>query len=70
MRRFNLRRLDDETGISGVGIVTEGVQFTDGSCAMRWMTSTSSVCFYKSIEDVIIIHGHGGKTVVEWQDDE
>ena len=70
MRRFNLRRLDDETGISGVGIVTEGIQFTDGSCAMRWMTSTSSVCFYKSIEDVIIIHGHGGKTVVEWQDDE
>jgi len=70
VRRFNLRRLDDETGISGVGIVTEGVQFTDGSCAMRWMTSTSSVCFYKSIEDVIIIHGHGGKTVVEWQDDE
>lgn len=70
MRRFNLRRLDDETGISGVGIVTEGVQFTDGSCAMRWMTSTSSVCFYKSIADVIIIHGHGGKTVVEWQDDE
>jgi len=70
LRRFNLRRLDDETGISGVGIVTEGIQFTDGSCAMRWMTSTSSVCFYKSIEDVIIIHGHGGKTVVEWQDDE
>jgi hypothetical protein len=70
VRRFNLRRLADATGISGTGLVTEGIQFTDGSCVMRWMTSTSSVCFYKSIEDVIIIHGHGGMTVVEWQDDE
>jgi hypothetical protein len=70
LRRFNLRRVEDETGISGVGIVTEGVQFTDGSCAMRWVTETSSVCFYKSIEDVISIHGHGGKTQVEWQDNE
>jgi hypothetical protein len=37
---------------------------------MRWITETSSTCFYKSIEDVIIIHGHGGKTQIEWQDDE
>jgi hypothetical protein len=68
MRRFYLRRLEDETGISGTGLVTEGVMFTDGSCAMRWMTDRSSVAIYASIEDVVAIHGHGGKTVVEWVD--
>lgn len=68
MRRFNLRRLEDETGISGTGIVTEGVVFTDNSVVMRWLTDTSSVAFYNSIEDVIIIHGHNGRTIVEWID--
>lgn len=69
MRRFNLRRLEDETGISGTGIVTEGVQFSNGNCVMRWLTTTTSVAFYNSIEDVVLIHGHNGRTVVEWIDE-
>lgn len=68
MRRFYLNRIEDETGISGTGIVTEGVQFSDGSCAMRWIGSKTSLCFYKNIQDVIDIHGHQGKTVVQWVD--
>lgn len=70
MRRFHLQRNEDESGVSGTGIVTEGVEFSDGSCAMRWMTNTSSTTFYSSIEDVVTIHGHGGKTVVVWIDPE
>jgi hypothetical protein len=69
MRRFHLKRLEDETGVSGTGIVTEGVEFSDNSCVMRWMTETSSTTVYDSIEDVITIHGHGGKTIVVWQDE-
>lgn len=70
MRQFHLRRLEDETGISGTGIVTEGYQFqANGICAMRWLSDKSSVAFYASIDDVIAIHGHGGKTVVEWSED-
>ena len=30
MRRFVLRRLVDDSGISGVGIVADGVEFDDG----------------------------------------
>jgi len=66
MRIFHLKRIEDETGISGTGLVTEGVEFSDGSCAMRWMTETTSTGFYKNIDDVVHIHGHGGKTVVVW----
>ena len=70
MRRFNLNRLDDETGISGKGIVTEGYQFNSGICVMKWLTGTSSVAVYASIDDLVIIHGHNGKTVVEWDSEE
>jgi hypothetical protein len=66
MKLFQLIRKVDVSGKSGTGTVTEGVIFTDGSVAMRWCTNVSSVCFYKSIEDVIEIHGHEGATVVQY----
>lgn len=68
MRNFRLKRNYDSSGVSGTGYVTEGVVFSDGSVAMRWLTNVSSVCFYKSIFDVIEIHGHDGATVVEYID--
>jgi hypothetical protein len=68
MRRFFLDRMEDETGVSGSGLVAEGVVFWDGTVAMRWRTGTSSTAVYDCIEDVETIHGHGGKTVVRWED--
>jgi hypothetical protein len=68
MRRFLLDRIEDETGVSGTGIVANGIQFDDGTCVMVWLTSTSSVAWYNSIEDVEYIHGHGGKTQIVWSD--
>jgi hypothetical protein len=70
VKRFHLRRIEDETGISGTGIVTDGLVFEDGSVIMKWNTETTSVGIYQSIEDVIIIHGHGGRTVVDWVDED
>ena len=70
MKRFHLVRNEDETGISGTGIVTDGIEFSDGSVIMKWNTDTTSLALYASIEDVITIHGHGGKTVVQYVDDE
>lgn len=70
MRRFKLNRLEDETGVSGIGYVAEGVQFTDGTCVLRWLTRTSSVAVYLKVADVEEVHGHGGKTVLEWVDPE
>lgn len=62
MRLFDLVRDEDETGISGTGLVAEGVVFNDGVVAMRWLTDFRSTGIYSSIEDVQRIHGHGGKT--------
>ncbi|MCM2323492.1 MAG: hypothetical protein NDJ90_09545 [Oligoflexia bacterium] len=62
MKLFHLYRREDQTGVSGTGPVVEGVEFTNGWCAIRWLSSKSTVCFYQSIEDVKLIHGHGGRT--------
>lgn len=70
VRRFHLVRDMDETGISGTGIVAEGVEMIGrgGGVAMYWRTAHSSACFYKSIEAVEAIHGHGGKTRIVYSD--
>lgn len=68
LRRFRLKRLEDETGISGIGYVAEGVRFSDGKCVISWLTDTSSIGIYHNIDEMIYIHGHGGKTVIEWED--
>ena len=70
MRQFNLLRSEDPSGMSGVGYVTEGVVFTDGTVAMRWLTLRSSTCLYASMADVEAIHGHNGMTIIEWADED
>jgi hypothetical protein len=69
MRTFELHRDIDETGISGIGIIAEGVEFTDGTCALRWLTANKSSGSYDSIESVRAIHGHGGKTRIVYTGD-
>lgn len=69
MRRFELSRSVDETGVSGTGIVATGVQWPDGRCALRWdANKPTSTANYDSIGDIESIHGHGGKTRVVWLD--
>lgn len=68
MIRFHLHRREDQSGVSGTGIVAEGVRFSDGRCVMRWLTGISSIAIYGSIEDLVAIHGHNGKTTVQWEE--
>jgi Transcriptional regulator PadR-like family len=63
MRLFELHRDTDESGVSGTGIVAEGVEYGDGTCAMRWKSGTASTAVYSSLADVEKIHGHGGATI-------
>lgn len=67
VRRFYLVRDQDVSGISGTGVVAEGVIFTSGKCAMHWLTKYSSLAVYDSIEDLQAIHGHEGKTRVVFE---
>ena len=70
MRRFILVRDVDVSGVSGVGVVAEGVVFASGKAVMTWLTQYSSVAIYESIDDLVTIHTHGGLTRLEWIGDE
>lgn len=65
-RTFKLIRQEDETGISGEGIVAEGIEFTTGVCALSWLTAGNSVGIYPNVKQLVNIHGHNGRTIVKF----
>jgi hypothetical protein len=67
MKTFDLVRDEDASGVSGVGCVAEGVEFTDGTVALRWLTKMACTGLYDSVDHVIAIHGHGDKTKVVYK---
>lgn len=74
-RKFDLVRRKDVTGISGTGVVAEGVQFSDGTVVMRWLNTSSSregvkptTVVHEDIRSVVELHGHGSSTYVLWED--
>lgn len=66
MRTFVLYRDEDPSGVSGTGIVAEGVVFTDGSAVLRWRTEHKSTAVYATLAEIVSIHGHDGRTRVVW----
>lgn len=77
MRYFTLHRMEDETGVSGTGVVAWGVRWPDGSCSIRWLGKTPSFVNYEGVpveaelqrvgeKHVEVVHGHHGKTVLIW----
>jgi hypothetical protein len=62
-----LDRDEDVTGVSGTGVVAEGIQFSDGTVALRWVVGEHrSTVFWPNIEAVKAIHGHDGRTHVRF----
>jgi hypothetical protein len=68
MRRFQFKRNEDETGISGTGIVAEGVVLTGGRTVVNWLTKYPTTSIYDSFADAEFLHGHDGKTEIVWLD--
>lgn len=56
MKTFRMIRHADESGVSGVGNVVEGVEFSDGTVVARWTTITPSTAVYEDIQDFLNIH--------------
>lgn len=66
MKNFYLDRITDKSGVSGSGRIAEGCEFTNGWCALTWLTGKPTLSWYSSIEDLENIHGHGGATRITW----
>lgn len=67
-QRFELHRDVDVSGVSGTGIVADGVVFPDGEVCIRWRGERPSTVTWKSVSDAEEIHGHSGATRFVWLD--
>jgi hypothetical protein len=68
-RTFKLTRVQDVSGVSGTGVVAEGVVFTNGKCAVTWYGKIASVTVYNTFEECTTIHGHEGRTKFEFDNE-
>lgn len=78
MRRFTVYRRHINTALHLEGIHKnapdkpqfEGVQFSDSTVAVRWLTNNGSTAIWSSMEDLIKIHGHPEYgTEIIWHDE-
>lgn len=72
VRIFHMIRHGDESGVSGVGLVLDGVVFRDGTCVVRWCTkkapsSTAIYRSYREFRDIHIDRHPTNKTQIVWE---
>ncbi|RLU79247.1 hypothetical protein CTZ27_37010 [Streptomyces griseocarneus] len=68
-RVFVLQRDRDMSGVSGTGVVADGVLWPDGTASIRWRGHHPSIVFWSGgITDAEAVHGHGGATRIVWLD--
>lgn len=66
MELFQLNREVDISGVSGTGVVAQGVRFDNGKVAVTFISGpVSSVIVYDSFHDALQVHAHGGHTAFE-----
>lgn len=51
MNSFTVDRGHDESGVSGTGVVIEGVVFSDGRVVLKWLTDPCSIVMWDNFED-------------------
>lgn len=70
---FTICRQSDESGISGTGVVIEGVEYATGQVVLHWLTPfpKGSIAIFESIEDFKRVHVNPhptNKTIITWSD--
>jgi hypothetical protein len=58
MRRFVMHRAHDASGVSGTGLVLEGVHFSTGVVVVHWLTPPprGSISVFDSFDQFLAIH--------------
>lgn len=78
MRTFKIIRIEDQTGTSGTGHVANGEVSEDGTTKVSWIAKAricdgslreiKTTTIYVSPEDCALLHGHNGKTYLQFDD--
>ncbi len=67
-KTFKLVRHHDISGVSGTGIVAEGVTFDGGQTVICWTRPPHTLSVYPSPQAVLDVHGHDGCTRIVWDE--
>ena len=75
IRSFTVCRQHDETGVSGEGVIIEGVVLGTGQCIVHWLypPPRGGIAIFDSMTDFIKVHIEphpGNKTIITYQDGE
>tara|TARA_R100000008_G_scaffold71719_2_gene49657 strand:- start:305 stop:667 length:363 start_codon:yes stop_codon:yes gene_type:complete len=75
IRTFTVFRGNDETGVSGEGIVIEGVVLATGHCIVHWLypPPRGGIAIFDSMNDFIRVHikpHPTNKTIITYEDGE
>ena len=75
IRTFTVARRYDETGVSGEGVVIEGVTLATGQCIAHWLfpPPRGSIAIFDSMSDFITVHIRphpSNRTIITYDDGE
>ena len=75
IRSFTVFRKSDETGVSGDGVVIEGVELATGQCIVHWLypPPKGGIAIFESLDDFIKVHigpHPSNNTIITFQDGE
>ena len=75
IQTFTVARQSDETGVSGEGVVIEGVLLATGQCIAHWLypRPKGSIAIFDSMNDFITVHikpHPGNRTIITYDDGE
>ena len=75
IRTFTVARQYDETGVSGEGVVIEGVTLATGQCIAHWLfpPPRGSIAIFDSMSDFITVHIRphpSNRTIITYDDGE
>jgi hypothetical protein len=75
IRTFTVFRESDESGVSGDGVVIEGVELATGQCIIHWLypPPRGGIAIFESLDDFIKVHigpHPANNTIITFQDGE
>ena len=75
IKAFTVCRQNDESGVSGEGVVIEGVVLATGQCIVHWLypPPRGGIAIFDSMSDFVKVHIQPhptNKTIITYQDGE
>ena len=75
IRSFTVCRQHDQTGVSGEGVIIEGIVLASGHCIIHWLfpPPRGGIAIFASLEDFLKVHVNPhpeNKTIITFEDGE